>query len=205
MRGRHLLKAASVVVLASLCGCGLIIVPSVKTLPERAMRKVVVTDAETGSPMNDARVQFGMSPWLNWFTPRPALWYLADESPKTTTEPSDRGLVWDGERIGEGAFRIKTRTRLGYAWVWFPIGLPLGGVLFRTWQGSLIVTAPGHCRMVIDSGLASAQGDVKDLYFGGNPPATECLWIERDRVRVALPRRIPHRSPRAPFPAGSQR
>jgi hypothetical protein len=133
-----------------MCGCGLLTVPYLETFPRENVQRVLVFDQETRQPLDDARVSFVMARWENWFPPQCMPRWGTSGSPEefiaAETQHGPQGEVtsWDAVRADGDAFEFRPETKWAATTVCFPIGLPLGGILYRTYDGAVVVSAPNH-------------------------------------------------------------
>ena len=119
-------------------------VPNRVTLPSEPMRTVLVTDRDTGDAVPSAHVTFEMWKHVNWMKPTPfEAWGTYSPTNSRAWQP-EIAASWDAVALGDGLFRFESKHKTGWTQVWFPLGLPLGGVLYRTYDGRVVVQAPGY-------------------------------------------------------------
>ena len=138
-------------------GCGILGVPSRVSMPAVPMRTVLVSDRDSGAPLPSAQVTFEMWEHVNWLKPFPLeTWGTYSRTNNASWEPHPTE-TWRATPLGNGLFRIDPRQRTGWAQVWFPIGLPLGGVLYRTYDGRVVARAPGYEGVWVSNTVADAS------------------------------------------------
>jgi hypothetical protein len=146
------------------------------------MRTVLVTDRDTGAAVSSAHVTFEMWKHVNWMKPMPfETWgpYSPTNSIAWQPEIADS---WNATDLGDGLFRFEPKGKTGWTQVWFPLGLPLGGVLYRTYDGRVVVQAPGYEGVWIGNG--AAQGAVRAHCASEDQDEPFRFGEERVNVRI---------------------
>ncbi len=163
---------------STLCtGCGLIIIPQVTTLPPAHFRTLHVCDAETKSPLDNASVNYEGHYGTNWMRCFPVGAQLA--SFPYTNEPGD--LQLSSKSIGNGSFQFTPVSRLEWTHVWFPLGLPLGGIMFHYYSNSVIVSAPGYVSVRV-------YGERRPVHSFKSTTADEKFLSYSEHLTVLLPK-----------------
>ena len=158
----------------------------------------MVEDADTGKLLSDARVSFCVrrAP-LNWIPPMSyCIVHDPSDPPGTPFEQGTSQLapqLRDARRLRGGVFRLRGSTRLCWAHVLFPIGLPLGGVLLRTYEGGITAWAPGHLAVSFSDSLGSLPNDEIAAWLAdvapGLPASRAYVRKTKEGVRIGLPRK----------------
>jgi len=158
----------------------------------------MVEDADTGKLLPDARVSFWVRrAALNWIPPMS--YCIVYDPSDPSGSPFEQGtnqlalLLRDAMRARDGVFRLRARTRLCWAHVLFPIGLPLGGVLLRTYDGGITAWAPGHLAVSFSDSLGSLPNDEIAAWLAhpvpGLPVSRAYVRKTKEGVRIGLPRK----------------
>ena len=177
---RTIAIAMLLTVLVSTTGCGLLALPESGSLPSAAFRQVTVIDDRTGNAMTQADVVYEVHTQSNWMAPLP---YCAWGTGKVP----DLGKVettWQATPDGRGTYSFPRRTVRSWKQIWFPLGLPLGGVMHHAKLGRLRVAAPDHAEVwVIDPGQDATENDGTQVH----DPAERSLVEIDEAVRIRLP------------------
>ena len=172
----------------STCGCGLVHVPYLQTLPSASLQRIVVCDFETGQPLQHARVCFRMQPWENFMEPIPFWGFGEAEQPMASSEGDSSVIEWDARHLGSGCFLFDTRTKPATVQIWFPLGMPLGYCSHNCYDGTIWVSAPGYRIILIGNSLTTA--DINQFHPWNKRPDETCLRFQDKKLYVLLPRMI---------------
>lgn len=188
----HMTTCIVVVSLVSNSGCGLLFVPYAVTLPKEPLRRVRVMDYDTHLPLPDASVSFRVVRHDNWIQPMPA-WGVCDPSdPRTLAvakEDTRRGIAsWKAIRRDDGLFEIAAQTRCAWVQVWCPLPPVLGCFLYYTFDGTLIVSAPGHRTVWFSNSIEAACRPNSATCDGPDLPDGIYVDVRDAEVDVFLPR-----------------
>jgi hypothetical protein len=124
-----------------LSGCSLVGYPSRTTLPPAYFRSVSVRDADSHELISSASVYYEAYTAVNWAKLEEPLHgsVLAAEH-RTNAAP----IVLLAVQRAPGRFEFVGVQRWEWSRVYFPLCLPLGGVLHHYYTGSVVIEAPGH-------------------------------------------------------------
>ncbi len=156
-------------VLLCATGCGIVVVPYRKTLDLPGA--VVVVDHTTYKPIAGAKAEFH-------YCGRVPSWYpLKHEPPWWSGGPHARDIsdievkeVLVASSVSPGTLAFEPTKRWAFAQLWFPIGLPLGGVLYREPYGFLRISAPGYRLLELSSNCFSGYSLSWGRPPGNGPP-----------------------------------
>ena len=165
---RALLALTACMFIWGASGCGLVVIPYGRRIPPRHLRNVVVEDAETGEPIDDADVHFCMGKWTNWFLPGDAGFFIwdPDAEPSPTRNVNDTANYWTARPLDEGRYRAPSRWRFCWYHVLFPIGFPLGAGIFHDYSCTMTVAARDHlCVAVNVCESPPEMGERRDIYW----------------------------------------
>ena len=163
-------------------GCGMLAVPSRVTLPSEHLGTVLVSDQDTGAAIPSARVTFEMWKHVNWMKPMPFETWGPYSSTNSSGWQPELADSWSATALGDGLFQFDSKRKTGWTQVWFPLGLPLGGVLYRTYDGRVVVQAPGYEGIWISH--ATVQGVAKAQHAPENQEAPFQFSEEQVHVRI---------------------
>ena len=134
-----------------LTGCGLIAIPYRTSFPEASFATIKIVDAETGEPIENGQVAYSLAKFTNFVPPSNyAKCSLTDLAPrKVPTAKEEAKSYWGGEETAQGTFQLLRKKRWSWYQFTFPIGFPVGAGIYHTYDGLLLVSAPGYRTMVI--------------------------------------------------------
>lgn len=195
MRPSVLMGLMPVICCAS-SGCGLLHIPHIEKFPSRSLKRVTVRDADNGALVTDATVSFTMTRWENWLRPH-ARWGIIDERLVDSDGSAiSEGVVmavvsWEAVAESPGFYSFSPEARWVSRRVWFPLPPVLGSAVYKSYHGTVTVSAPGHKTVWVDNGIENHAAWIADCYSGENDlrPATICVQVDEDGVTVLLPRR----------------
>ena len=171
-------------------GCGLVFVPDAVTLPPKQLQTILVVDQETKLPITNAEVSCYMGEYKNWLVPFPRWGCKSppEKTPDITVGSSDREFwTWDGKTQGNGIFKVDSKTKVGSVQIWFPLPLPLGWHLYRSYCGSVSISAPGYKTVWINNRAINFKGDVIGVSFDSLDP-DKFILIEKKQATIMLPK-----------------
>jgi len=168
-------------------GCGILAVPHRVGLPEDYMQMVRVSDRDSGEPLPSAQVSFHMSKYVNWMKPMPRTTWGPYRPANDPGREPDTTTAWRAMPLGDGVFRIKPKHRIGWTQVWFPLAAPLGGVLYRTYHGRVVVQVPGYDGIWV----ASSASQTRESALQPRMYADRPFHLEEDRVHIMLRKNEP--------------
>ncbi len=173
-------------------GCGLLFVPYAVTMPREPLRHVQVLDYDTHLPLPNACVSFHVSRHDNWIQPTPS-WGICDSSDWETLtaarRKSDEHIAsWKAVRRDDGIFEIAARTRCAWVQVWCPLPPVLGCFLYHTFDGTLIVSAPGHKTVWFSNTMEAACRPDDTFHDGPDLPGGIYVNVRDTEVDVFLPK-----------------
>ena len=176
----------------SLSGCGMLATPHRVTIPHQSLQKVLVIDQETKQPIAGATVACQMYEYENWMKPVP-FWGVASPTNtaafQVTDLPYQKVWSWQAVSQDEGIFLIEPKKKTGWTQVWFPLPLPLGWFLYRTFDGRVAASAPHHDTVWISNPVAANQSGFSSGRFSEN--SERFFTIEEEQVTIMLPKETP--------------
>ncbi len=152
---RQIAFCLSLATCLSLCGCGAVFVSRVQCFPD-PIHLIIVSDAETGNPLESARVTYRIEPYNNWFE-KAGFWVTSKiADPNCVDDPVEYITV---TARGNGEFVVKQCRKTGWLQWFFPIPSPLGWNLYREYQAVVITEAAGYYPIMISYLPRSTKGD----------------------------------------------
>jgi hypothetical protein len=176
---RHILLIVAAMLLS---GCGLFAVPQRQVaLPPAHFRQVIVRDATTRKPLTRATVRYAAHKYSNWAR----LPVELRARPASESQPlGSVAFTLNAEQPSPGLYTFDQVSRSEWAQVFFPLGLPLGGVLQRYYQSSLTVHAPGHTAIRVWGSPPLEPTKALNPRYKASLPVLELS----DRLTILLPR-----------------
>lgn len=169
-------------------GCGILVIPSRLVIPGSQTRAVVILDQETRQAVPTATASFETCDYKDWMPPAPA-WGCVSSSNEAaahfTEQPGRKVWRQEAAMIGEGLLSLAPEEKTGWTQVWFPLTLPVGSLLYRTYDGRFFVGAPGYRTIWIGQGMFT---DPPASPKPGQADSSRYFSIEKDLIQVFLPR-----------------
>ena len=182
MKSKHRILASLAPVFLS--GCGLLAVPQGSVaLPPAHFREVTVRDGTTHKPLSTATVRYSAHKYANWAR-RPEELHA-----RPVSEPQHLGRVaftLDAKQPSSGRYTFDPVSRSEWSQLFFPIGLPVGGVLQRYYKSSLTIHAPGHIALRVWGHPPLAPTKVPNPRYKASLPVLELA----DHLTIFLPRTL---------------
>jgi len=126
-----------------LTGCGLVTLPRTQEYPG-PLTMVRVHDAETRALLIDAKVQFHIAKYANWFRMPAMLESSADDRPVVPSGDGPYVTSLEVSRTTPGVFTFEPRSFRGSRTIWFPLPPVLGTGYYREHRGFVRIAAPAY-------------------------------------------------------------
>lgn len=192
MRTLHTISI--LIIFSVLSGCGLLVIPNKVSIPDKSLQTIIVVDQETKKPITDALVLCEMYEYKNWIKPLPS-WDCTNSTNGSrihvVESPDQKVWSWQAKTHGQGIFVLEPKNKIGWTQIWFPLPLPNGWFLYRTYDFRIIVSSPSYNTLWI----SNVAIDNQPRYIDGpnNLDPHKLFTIEDNKITIMLPREIlPH-------------
>ena len=172
-------------------GCGGLFVPDTVAIPQKPLQTILVVDKRTKKPIPNAQVVCEIYKYKNWLRPIP-LWGCGIPAKKPMgnieNHPDQDTWTFSAQPHGDGVFMFESKVKVGWTQIWFPLPLPLGWSLYRSYGCSVSASAPGHKTVWINNAAVTSEGGlIAESRNSKNPK--DYFLVKENRTTIMLPKK----------------